>query len=172
MDNQPKLPMPAHLAALVEACIISARQELTRVGHIQPVAFIGHSGEMKTFIFPLEDANSKEEAMAFIRQLAARMNADFVFTMTEAWMLKPGHTRQYQEIIEQYGSLENTPDSIECVVFMLETHTGSWFGVAEQKPLADSSGKTFGEVEMIPQKNPEGRLTGLLQSRNNGEVVH
>lgn len=172
MEHPPKPPMPEPLAALVEACIISARQELTRVGHIQPVAFIGHIGEMKSLIFPLSDTNSKEEAMAFIRYFAALSDADFVFTIREAWIFEPSHGLHYQETIERYGSLENSPDSVESVVFMLETHAGTWCGIAEQKPLNDSQAKTFGDVEMQMLEKGDGRLFGSLPPRDSGQVVH
>lgn len=172
MDHQPNHPIPAHLAELVEACISNARHELTRVGHLHPVAFIGGSGFRKSFIYPLEEANSKEEAIEFIRLFATLTLSDFVFTIMEAWMLEPNHTQEYEEIIELYGSLENSPDSIECVVFTLETHAGTWCGVAEQKPLNDSQAKTFGEVEMRMQEKPEGRMFGLLPPRNSGHEVH
>ncbi|MBL5862139.1 hypothetical protein JBO49_16095 [Serratia fonticola] len=172
MDHQPNHPMPAPLAELVEVCINAARHQLTRLGYIHPVAIFGHNDERNAFVFPLETTISEAEAATFIRQLTSHAHADFVLIITEGWMLKADHAPNYQDIIKCYGALEDSPESVECVCFLLETYSGAWGGVTEQKPLADSPGKTFGEVEMIPQKNPEGRLTGLLQSRNNGEVVH
>lgn len=170
MDNQ---PIPAHLTAFIESCINAARENLAKYGHITPVAFIGRNDKVLPFILPMKLARSNEEAAAFIRQFATNSRADYVFTIMEAWACESKDEQHYQETIKRYGSIANSPDGIECVIFQLETYTGIWSAVAEQKPLDDSpTRKTFGKVDMCQQVQLEGNLTQLLPPRNDHDVTH
>jgi hypothetical protein len=163
-------PMPDNLKALTDNFVSTARDLLQNEGRLAAIAFIGRGNDITSI--PMEVHGSKDQAAAHIHKVAATLEADFIFTIIEAWMLGKAHARHYDNIMERYGSIGGSPYGIECVMFQLETHEGTWSGTAPQKPLGLSKKKkTFGEVKFEMFDGVGGRFSGLL-SKPTGTTNH
>jgi hypothetical protein len=102
---------------------------------------------------------------------AADLDADFIFTIMEAWALPKDKVRRHQEILDRYGSISKSPYRIDTVSFVLETQYGMW---AAQLPIlrkgASKKKGTFGEVTLKFMDGAEGRFAGLLSRHDEGQV--
>lgn len=169
-------PMPEYLKALTDNFVSTARDLLQRVGHLDAVATVGNEKEI--IVLKMEDLGDKDAAASYVRKVAAGFNATFIFTIVEAWMLGAAHAPHYNNIIDRYGSIAASPHGIECVMFQLETHEGTWSCYAEQKPLGLSKKKkTFGEVKFemfdgVEGRATAGRLSWLLPQKPTGKTQH
>ncbi|MFO8005216.1 hypothetical protein [Thioalkalivibrio sp.] len=115
---------------------------------LHPIAFVGSSEKrtIGTVVLSTAAGDVQDTSAEQVRRAAYRLDADFVFTIMEAWGLPPEKANKYQAILEQYGSIEASPFAVDLVSFALETRQGSWVAQAEVKPKGISKRKkTFGE---------------------------
>jgi hypothetical protein len=102
---------------------------------------------------------------------AAQLNADFVFTVMEAWGLPKDKIRRHVEIRERYGSIGNSPYRISVGSFILETRYGIWASQVLLKPKGHSKKRrTFGDATFLRMDSAEGRFVGLLPVREDALV--
>lgn len=154
-------PLPEKFQPLVDSFVGTARGLLQDEGHLAAVAFIGRGTDVISI--PVEVHGDKDQAAAHVQKVAATLEADFIFTIIEAWMLGRPHAKDYDSIMRRYGSIGESPFGIECVLFQLETYEGIWTAYVEQKPLGLSKKKkTFGEVELELFDGTQGRFANLL----------
>ncbi len=96
------------------------------------------------------------------------IEADFVFVVMEAWSLRPDKLHRYNEILDKYGSIGNSPYAIDVVTLSLETRHGTWLAQMPIKPKGHSKKKrTFGQPEFRFFTEAKGRFVDLLPTKDN-----
>ena len=112
--------------------------------------------------------------MRSIKRAAALLDADFVFVIMEAWSLRPDKLRRYDEIIDKYGSIGNSPYAIDVVSLALETRHGIWVAQLPIRPKGHSKKKrTFGAPEFRLYTEARGRFVDLLPAKSGGpQILH
>ena len=155
------------IAPLVER----ARGFLEEGQSLEPIAFVG-SFERQTMTFVVlntGDGDVKDASAEQVRRTAHREDADFVFTIMEAWGLPPEKVGKYQAILDRYGSIAASPHAVDLVSFALETRHGSWVAQAPVKPKGISKRKkTFAEPRFRFFSETAGRFAELLPRKPEG----
>jgi hypothetical protein len=164
---------------MIAPLIDRARVLLEDGESLRPIAFVGSSSKRSISIVVLSTAagDVQDTSTEQVRRAAYREEADFVFTIMEAWGLPPEKVGKYQAILEQYGSIEASPYAIELVTFALETRLGSWVAQVEVNPKGISKRKkTFGEPRFRLFPESAGGFAELLpqpvQPSNGGGALH
>jgi hypothetical protein len=115
------------------------------------------------------DEEAKDRSAVAIKAAASQVEADFVFSIMEAWGLPKDKLTRHQEILDRYGSIANSPFKIDTVSFVLETHYGIWMA---QLPImrkgVSKKRHTFGSVALRFVDGAEGRFAGLLPASVDG----
>ncbi|WP_019025428.1 MULTISPECIES: hypothetical protein [unclassified Thioalkalivibrio] len=168
--------LPSHIRPLVESLIAHAREISESGKELMTIAVVGRldPNEVRLLSVDQSDPDRRDRSLAEIRATAATLDADFVLLISESWTLEGKHAERAQEIIEEYGSIGNSPYKKEVATFSLETHDGNWLGVAPLVPKGYSKRKkTFRDPKFTyapPAKGGKtelvGALTGLLPPRN------
>jgi len=159
------MEIPNSYREVIEPLIAKARGFLEAGDTLSPLAFVGNfaTKQILPILINTKDEETKDRAALAIQAAAAQINADFVFTIMEAWGLPKDKLPRYQEIRGRYGSLANSPYKIDTVGFTLETRYGIWVAQPLIKPKGHSKKKrTFGEVTFQYANQAEGRFAGLL----------
>ena len=111
---------------------------------------------------------TKDESAAAIKHAATLIEADFIFVVMEAWSLRPDKLHRYEEILDKYGSIGNSPYAIDVVTLSLETRHGMWLAQMPIKPKGHSKKKrTFGQPEFRYFTEAKGRFVDLLPAKDN-----
>lgn len=153
------------LPELVLPLIDKARGFLENGESLQPFAFVGSAatGEMLPVMIDTQTAESKDNSVLLIKTAAEQTQADFIFTVMEAWGLPRDKMPRYQEILNKYGSVGASTYKIDTAAFVVETRYGVWGTQVPLKPKCYSKKKrTFGPVELQFMDGVEGRFVGLL----------
>ena len=140
--------MPDAYWETIAPLIDKARGFLEDGERVEPIAFVGsfENGTMTFVLLNTGDGDVKDASAEQVRRTAHREDADFVFTIMEAWGLPPEKVAKYQAILDRYGSIAASPYAVDLVSFALETRQGSWVAQIEVKPKGISKRKkTFGE---------------------------
>lgn len=159
------MEIPNSYREVIDPLIAKARGFLEAGDSLSAFAFVGNfsTKQILSVLINTKDDETKDQSALAIQMAAARINADFVFTIMEAWGLPKDKLPRYQEILDRYGSLANSPYKVDTVSFALETRYGMW---AAQLPLApkghSKKKRTFGEVAFQFIDGAEGRFAGLL----------
>ena len=159
------MQLPQAYLDIVLPLIDKARGFLENGESLEPFAFVGNHAtrQITAILIDTRSEESKDQSVEHIRSAAAQTQADFVFTIMEAWGLPKDKMPRYQEIIDKYGSIGASPYKIDIVGFMLETRYGVWGCQMTLKPKGYSKKKrTFGKVELPFLDGVEGRFVGLL----------
>ena len=164
---------------MVAPLIARARVLLEDGQNLRPIAFVGSSERRAISIVTLSTAGGDVQRASAeqVRRAAYRENADFVFTIMEAYGLPPDKVAKYQSILEQYGSIEASPYAVDFVSFALETRDGSWVAQAQVKPKGVSKRKkTFDEPRFRLFRETSGGFAELLpppvQPGERGDTLH
>jgi hypothetical protein len=142
------------------------RKSLEKDGSVPTVAYIGNSQKNNTIALVIDTSSeaAKDAGAAHMEQVVSITDADFVFFVTEAWMLPRDKIKDHKKLMAIYGSIGNSPYRVDGVAFTLETRTGFWLAQAQQKKFgASQKKKTFGPVEWRQMDGATGRFAGLLQ---------
>ena len=141
-----------------------------------PAAFVGNLTTQKTLPVMLNSKSeeTKDESAAVIKHAAAAIDADFVFLVMEAWSLRPDKLHRYEQILEKYGSIGDSPYAIDIVSMALETRHGVWVAQLPLKPKGHSKKKrTFGQPDFRFFTEVKGRFVDLLPSKDGGpQTLH
>jgi hypothetical protein len=165
--------IPASYLSIIEPLIGTAREILERGESLVPFAFVGNLTTGQTYPVMLKAGSEaeKDDSASLIRDIAHRVEADFVFVIMEAWALPPDKVRRVREIIERYGSVGASPYRIDVASFALETRHGMWVAQTPIKPRGVSKKKrTFGAPAFQHFTDAEGRFAGLLPVKDPGEA--
>ncbi|MGB5833297.1 MAG: hypothetical protein WBG92_15075 [Thiohalocapsa sp.] len=163
--------IPSSYLNLINPLIEAARGFVENGETLAPFAFVGNLSGGGTFPVLLatgSDAEKDESANA-VKRLAEMHQADFVFTILEAWSLPAEQIEKFEEIIEHYGSIGASPDRLDVVSLALETRHGLWVAQIPLEPLCQADGRrTFGEPGFRHFTSGEGRFTDLLPIKDDG----
>jgi hypothetical protein len=169
------MQLPQAYLDMVMPLVDSARGFLENGEALQPFAFVGNHATRQVIPILIDTATdqSKDRSVQFIKAAAEQTQADFVFTVMEAWGLPRDKMPRFQEILVKYGSVGASPYRIDTASFALETRYGIWIAQATIKPKGHSKKKrTFGPVTFVHADGVEGRFTGLLGDRAETHPLH
>lgn len=157
--------IPERYVALITPLIDTARGILEQGGSLPQQAFVG-SSDPRTILRVAIDTSSvaaKNFSARAVRAAASHVQADFVFTVMEAWGLPPDKAPMGDEIVEKYGSIGESPYRVDIVSLVLETTEGVWGCTAPIRPKgASSKRRTFGQVTFLFASEARGRFLGVL----------
>jgi len=128
----------------IKGFIDQARKNLEDDGDITPTFFVSKDDRLAIIGAPFSNDEEKEQAVMAVRKACSQMDADWVFYISEAWMVK----RDTEEEMRSGLMPSQDPERIEVVMFNLQTKGGvNYWATAEQILHTDGS-KTFSEVKM------------------------
>lgn len=157
--------MPKAYWEIITPLIGEARDILERGESLAHMALVGNltTGKAKSVPIPAGSGLAKDEAAAMLRHLAHLIQADFVFTIMDAWGLPKDKMHRMQQILDEYGSIGASPYRIDVVSFLLETRHGMWVAQMPVTPKGISKKKkTFAKPEFQLFTEVEGRFADLL----------
>ena len=163
--------MPKAYWETIAPLIERARGFLEDGEPVEPIAFVGsfENGTITFVLLNTGDGDVKDASAEQVRRTAFREDADFVFTIMEAWGLPPGKVGKYQAILDRYGSIAASPYAVDLVSFALETRHGSWVAQVPVKPKGISKRKqTFDEPRVRLFSETAGRFAELLPPKPEG----
>ena len=159
------MELPASYRKIIDPLIATARGFLETGQSLVPFAFVGSFSADQVIPIRINtgDNESKDRSAHAIQTAAAQVNADFIFTIMEAWGLPKDKLHRHQEFLDRYGAIANCPYKIDTVSFVLETLHGIW--TAQLRITAKGASKkkrTFGAVMLQIVDGAQGRFAGLL----------
>ena len=158
----------------LDPLIATARKFMEEGQSLHPVAFVGNftTGITVPVLFDTSSAAAKDGSSKGIRQAAKELDADFVAVIMEAWSLPEDKARNYQAILERYGSIAASPYRVDIVTITVETRHGLWLAQMPIKPKGVSKKlRTFGEPKYRLFSEAEGRFVGLLPLKDDAMPV-
>jgi hypothetical protein len=167
--------LPQAYLDVVMPLIASARGFLEQGEALEPFAFVGNHATQQIIpiLIDTKTDDSKDDSVSLIKAAAEQTQADFVFTVMEAWGLPRDKMPRYQEILDKYGSVGASPYRVDTAAFMLETRYGVWGAQLTLKPKGYSKKKrTFGPVKLEFMDGVEGRFVGLLPGPTHPGALH
>ena len=165
-------PPPAYMD-IIGPLISKAREFLESGEQLAAFAFVGNLSTKNVMPVPIDSCSetSKDASALSIESAAELLEADFVFTVMEAWSLRPDKMPQMDAILDKYGSVGASPFAIDVCALTLETKRGVWIAQPQIKPKGMSKRKrTFGAVEFRYYDSVEGRFTNMLPSKPGDEL--
>ena len=166
--------IPESYWKIIEPLIATARGFLEAGQELTPFAFVGNFEAGVAMPVRVEAGNdaAKDRSARAIKMVAEQHAADFIFTIMEAWSLRPDKLKMIDEIYDLYGSIGASPYAIEIVSFSLETRHGIWVAQCPIKPKGYSKKKrTIGKPEFQLFTEAQGRFVDLLPAKDGG-VLH
>lgn len=170
------MSLPPRYQSLVDPIIADAVRRLADGLGVTTAAFIGCLGQGDPLRIAIDASSDAAKATAAhtIRQAAAVMRADYVFTLLDTWLLPARDAHRYTEILSKYGSLSQAPMRVEALAMQLETHVGVWAAMPIIQLAAPSKKKRrlAGEVCFSRYDAAQGRFSNLLpvQSASNSTL--
>lgn len=158
---------------IISSLIDKARGFLEAGERLQAIAFVGNLTSKKVIpvmIQPGSDEN-KDQSARNIQSAALTLDADFVFTIMEAWSLRPSKIPQMNAILDKYGSIGASPYAIDICALSLETRRGLWVAQPQIKPKGISKKKrTIGAIEFRYFTESGGRFMQLLPEKEGEDL--
>jgi hypothetical protein len=161
--------MPSAYRDIIDPLIEVARGLLEQGESLTPIAFVGNltTGRTTPIVLLTSSETEKNQSVAAIRQIAELHEADFVFVLMEAWTLPPDKARQFETILERYGSIGASPYAVDSVSFTLETRHGLWVAQCNLKPKGVSKKRrTFTPPSFQHFTDVRGRFADLLPGKD------
>lgn len=164
--------IPSRYRNLIAPLIDAARGFVENGESLAPFAFVANLSGGGAFPVMLATGSEEEKdnSARAVKQLAEQHQADFIFTIMEAWSLPPEHIDQFDAIIARYGSIGKSPFRLDVVSLALETRHGIWVAQVPLEPLpsADGGRRTFGQPQFQYFTSAEGRFADLLPVKDDG----
>lgn len=157
--------IPESYWQIIEPLIATARGFLENGEKLSPIAFVGNFETGTTIPVQMQAGSdeAKDQSARAIKLIAEQHNADFIFTIMEAWSLRPDKLHMIDEIYDKYGSIGASPYAIDVVTFSLEARHGVFIAQCPIKPKGYSKKKrTFGKPEFRLFTEAQGRFVDLL----------
>lgn len=165
--------IPPKYLSTVQPLIAKARELLESGDELAAMALVGNftTGQFVPVPINSTSPDDRNNAAEQVRRTAAIVDADYVFTIMEAWTLGPEHIKRSDEIIDRYGLVSASPYKVEVVTFLLETPYGLWVAQPRIKAKGISKKKrTFGEVRFERLDEAQGRFAHLLPKKAGGTL--
>ena len=164
-------PPPTYME-IIAPLIAKARDFLESGQQLEAFAFVGNLTTKNVMPVPIDPGSetSKDTSALTIESAAELLEADFVFTVMEAWSLRPDKMPQMDAILDKYGSVGASPFAIDVCALTLETKRGVW--IAQPGIMfkgASKKKRTFGPVEFRYYDSVEGRFTNMLPAKPGDE---
>ena len=173
MIEAPISTPPKAYMDIIGPLINKAREFLEAGEKLQAIAFVGNLETNQTIpvLIQQESGEDKENSARTIQKMASIAEADFVFTIMEAWSLRADKVPQMDAIIEKYGSIGASPYAVDVCSLMLETKRGVWVAQPHIKPKGISKKKRtiHAPVEFRFFTEVEGRFAHLLPVKEGDE---
>ena len=158
---------------IIGPLIDKARGFLDAGEKLQAIAFVGNltSKEVIPVMIQPGSGEDKDQSARTIQSAALTLDADFVFTIMEAWSLRPSKIPQMDAILDKYGSIGASPYAIDICALSLETRRGVWVAQPQIKFKGISKKKRIiGEVEFRYFTEAGGRFMQLLPKKEGEEL--
>jgi hypothetical protein len=172
MIDAPISTPPQAYMDIISSLIDKARELLEAGEKLQAFAFVGNLTTKQVIPVMIQPGSIKDKNQSAreIQSAALALDADFVFTIMEAWTLRPDKIRQMNAILDKHGSIGASPYAIDACSLMLETRHGAWAAQPQIKPKGISKKKrTIGVVEFRYFTETEGRFAHLLPKKEGDE---
>ncbi len=167
--------VPENYWKIIAPLIETAKGFLEKGETLAPIAFVG-SFTSDTCIPVLMKAGSnesKDQSAMAIKKAADDINADFIFTLMEAWSLRKDKLSKMDAIVDKYGSIGASPYAVDIVSMALETRHGVWMAEVPIKPKGISKKKrTIGMPEFRHFTEYAGRFVNLLPTKDGATTLH
>jgi hypothetical protein len=167
------MDIPEKYREVIEPLIGKARNFVEAGESLAPIAFVGNfaSRQILHVAIGTADEDTKDRSARAIQMAAAQLDADFIFTVIEAWGLPKDKVRRHEEIRDRYGSIGNSPYRISVASFILESRYGIWAAQVSLMPKGHSKKRrSFGDATFLRMDSAEGRFVGLLPVREDALV--
>ena len=155
---------PAYLRH-IEPIVAKAKGFLENGEALTPIAFVGSFTNNTVIPVMLDSSNddTKDRSATMIAAAATQADADYVFTVIEAWALPKKYLNRVEEIYEKYGSLANFPHRLDVASFTLETRHGTWMAQCTILPKQPSKKcRTIMPPQFVFGDATQGRFANLL----------
>ena len=172
MIEAPISTPPQAYMDIISSLIDKARELLESGEKLQAIAFVGNltTKEVIPVMIQPSSGDDKDRSAQRIQSTASLLEADFVFTIMEAWSLRSDKISQLDSILEKYGSIGASPYAIDVCSLALETKRGVWVAQQPIKPKGISKKKrTMGIVEFRFFTEAAGRFMHLLPKKDGDE---
>jgi hypothetical protein len=172
MIEAPLSAPPKAYMDIIGPLINKAKEFLESGETLQAIAFVGNLTSRQVIPVLIQQASGedKDSSAKTIQKMASISEADFVFTIMEAWSLRPDKVPQMDAIMDKYGSIGASPYAIDVCSMLLETKRGIWVAQPTIKAKGVSKKKrTFGPVEFRYYTEVEGRFSHLLPAKEGDE---
>ena len=157
--------IPSSYRNLIDPLIDAARGFVENGETLAPFAFVANLSGGGAFPVMLATGSeeAKDNSARAVKQLAELHQADFVFTIMEAWSLPPERLGELDAIIDRYGSIGESPYRLDVVSLALETRHGTWVAQVPIEPRTAKNGsRTFGSPRFQHYTSAQGRFAELL----------
>lgn len=164
-------PPPAYMD-IITPLINKARGLLEAGEKLQPIAFVGNltTQQLVPVIIETASGEGKDQSARVIQSAAVALEAEFVFSIMEAWSLRTDKMQQMDAILDKYGSIGASPYAVDVCSIMLETRWGMWVSLSQIKPKGISKKKrTIGVIEFRHFTEAGGRFADLLPKKEGEE---
>ena len=172
MIEAPISTPPQAYMDIISSLIDKARSFLEAGEKLQAIAFVGNltTKEVIPVMIQPGSGEDKDQSAQRIQSVASLLEADFVFTIMEAWSLRSDKISQMDAILEKYGSIGASPYAIDICSLALETRHGVWLAQQQIKPKGISKKKrTIGGIEFRFFTEAAGRFMHLLPKKEGDE---
>ena len=172
MKEAPISTPPQAYMNIISLLIDKARDSLEAGEKLQPMAFVGNliTRQFMPVMIQTGSGEDKNQSARHIQSAALALDADFVFTIMEAWSLRPSKVSQMAAILDKYGSISASPYAIDICALTLETKRGVWISQPQIMPKGISKKKrTIGAVEFRYFTEVGGRFMHLLPKKEGDE---
>lgn len=172
MIEAPISTPPKAYMDIIGPLINKARDFLEAGEKLQAIAFVGNLVTNQTIpvLIQQKTGEDKDKSARAIQSAAMVLEADFVFTIMEAWSLRADKVPQMDAIMDKYGSIGASPYAVDVCSLLLETKRGVWVAQPLIKPKGISKKKrTIGTAEFRYFTEVEGRFAHLLPAKASDE---
>lgn len=172
MIEAPISTPPQAYMDIISSLIVHARELLEAGEKLQALAFVGNltTKEVMPVMIQPGSNEDKDQSARNIQSAAQHLDADFVFTIMEAWSLRSDKMSKMDAILDKYGSIGASPYAIDVCSIALETRHGVWMAQQPIKPKGISKKKrTIGVVEFRFYTEAVGRFMDLLPKKEGDE---
>lgn len=159
------MQIPSSYRTHIDPIVAKAKGFLENGEALTPMAFVGAFTTNTVIPIMLDSRNddAKERSASTIAMAAQEANADYVFTVMEAWALPKKYLNRADEVYEKYGSLANFPHRLDVASFVLETRHGMWMAQCTILPKPPSKKRrTIMPPEFFFADQANGRFANLL----------
>ena len=167
--------IPENYWKIIAPLIATATRFLEKGEALAPIAFVGSftSDICVPVLLQASSNESKDKSAIAIKSAADVLDADFIFTLMEAWSLRKDKLLQMNAILDKYGSIGASPYAVDIVSMSLETRHGVWMAEAPIKPKGISKKKrTIGTPEFRHFTEAGGRFVNLLPVKDGVATLH